>query len=40
MQNIMSTLNAPNIAAAAREQAEQFWREYGSQIKANLGCSP
>jgi hypothetical protein len=40
MQNIISTLNAPNIAAAAREQAEQFWSEYGSQIKANLGCSP
>jgi hypothetical protein len=40
MQNIMSTLNATNIKAAAREQAEQFWSEYGSQIKANLGCSP
>jgi hypothetical protein len=40
MQNIMSTLNATNITAAARKQAEQFWSEYGSQIKANLGCSP
>jgi TPR repeat protein len=40
MQNIMSTLNAPNITAAAREQAEQFWSAYGSQIKANLGCDP
>jgi len=40
MQNIMSTLNAPNINASAREQAEQFWSAYGSQIKANLGCGP
>jgi hypothetical protein len=38
MQNIMSTLSAPSITAAAREQAEQLWSEYGAQIKANLGC--
>ena len=40
MQNIMSTLNAPNITSAARAQAEQLWSAYGSQIKANLGCAP
>jgi TPR repeat protein len=40
MQNIMSTLNAPNITAAAHEQAENLWSEYGAQIKANLGCDP
>ncbi|HSZ09222.1 MAG TPA: hypothetical protein VK794_11860 [Steroidobacteraceae bacterium] len=40
MQNIMSTLSAPSITAAAREQAEQFWSAYGAQIKATLGCGP
>jgi len=38
MQNILGTLSAPSITAAAREQAEQLWSEYGAQIKANLGC--
>jgi hypothetical protein len=40
MQYVMSTLNATNITAAAREQAESLWSEYGSQIKTSLGCGP
>jgi hypothetical protein len=38
MQNIMGTLNAPNVTAESRALAEHFWSVYGSQIKANLGC--
>jgi hypothetical protein len=38
MKSILSTLNANNITPQSRALAEQYWSEYGLQIKANLGC--
>lgn len=40
MKSMMSTLNAPTITANARSLADQYWQEYGAQIRSNLGCTP
>jgi TPR repeat protein len=39
MQSISSTLSAKNISAEARTLAEQYWRDYGSQMMSYIGCS-
>jgi hypothetical protein len=38
MKAVTATLNAGNITDKARALAEQYWQQYGAQIKDNLGC--
>jgi hypothetical protein len=39
LTRIVNTLNAKNISAEARMLAEQYWRDYGSQMMSNIGCT-
>jgi TPR repeat protein len=40
MKSITSTLDAPAIRPTARSLADRYWKEYGAQIRSNLGCTP
>jgi hypothetical protein len=40
MKSMTSTLNAATITPNARSLADQYWQEYGAQIRSNLGCTP
>lgn len=39
LTRIVNTLNAKNISAQARALAEQYWRDYGSQMMSTIGCT-
>jgi len=38
MKDIASTLSSPDISGNAKALAKQYWKTYGTQILANLGC--
>jgi hypothetical protein len=40
MTRIANTLNAKNITAQAGAIADDYWRDFGVEMMANLGCTP
>jgi hypothetical protein len=38
VKSASSVLNSPTITTKARTLAEEYWREYGTQMLRNLGC--
>jgi TPR repeat protein len=40
VKSASSVLNSPTITTKARTLAEEYWREYGTQMLRNLGCGP
>jgi hypothetical protein len=39
MKDTTAALASPGISANARTLVDQYWRDYGSQMMANLGCT-
>jgi hypothetical protein len=39
MKSVSYTLNSPTLSANARTLADAYWKDYGGQILANLGCT-
>jgi hypothetical protein len=38
MRSVAATLSSPNATPAAQQLADQYWRLYGAQALAELGC--
>jgi hypothetical protein len=40
MTSATSALTSNSISDKAKALADQYWRNYGAQMMANIGCAP